>query len=139
VTGRRLATAGLACIVGLTACSSSPSAVSYPGTAKLARALNANGVTCTAYAPARSGGPATTGAAAPVKKGAKALVQEAGICSHGKGKLLLFTFKTSALRDRWLTVGSLYGSLVVGPNWSVSTQAKTTAHQIQRAIGGEVH
>lgn len=139
MTGRRLVAAGLACLLGLAACSSGKSAVSYTGTAKLARALNANGVTCAGYGRAPNGGPATTGAAASVKKGAKALVQEAGICSHGKGKLLLFTFKTSALRDRWLTVGSLYGSLVVGPNWSVSTQSKSTADQIQSAIGGEVH
>jgi hypothetical protein len=138
VTARWSTAAGSACLIVLIACSSNKAATSYPSAAQLARALNTNGVACTGYARAPNGGPATVGAAGPLKKGARPLFLQAGTCSHGKGKLLLFTFKNSALRDHWLPLGRLYGSLVVGPNWSVSTQDRNTADDIKSAIGGEL-
>jgi hypothetical protein len=73
-----------------------------------------------------------------VKKGAKPLVQNAGTCMHNGSKVLLFTFKSAALRDRWLDLGKLYGSVVVGPNWTVSTRTADLADQISSAIGGDV-
>jgi hypothetical protein len=129
--------AGLACATLLTACGGH-SASSYSGTAKLAHALNANGVACTSFTARTAGSHATEGAAAPVKKGAKPLPQQAGACSHGSNKLLLFTFRTPALRDRWLELGKLYGSVVVGPNWTVTSPNKALADQISGAIGGNV-
>jgi hypothetical protein len=65
-------------------------------------------------------------------------VEETGTCSHGASMLLLFTFKTAALRDRWLTLGKLYGSVVVGPNWTVTTRSKDLADRVSGAIGGDV-
>jgi hypothetical protein len=125
------------CLALMTSCGGH-SATSYSGTAGLAHALNANGVACTALTAGTAGGRATAGAAAPVKKGAKPLAQQSGGCSHGSSKLLLFTFKTPALRDRWLELGKLYGSVVVGPNWTVSSPSKAVADQISGAIGGDV-
>jgi hypothetical protein len=52
--------------------------------------------------------------------------------------MLLFTFKTTSLRDRWLTLGKLYGSVVVGPNWTVTTHSKELADRVSGAIGGDV-
>jgi hypothetical protein len=132
----RRAAIGIVCSLILAACSHK-SATSYPGTAQLAHALNSNGVACTSLS-VTAGGRATESAAAPVKKGAKPLVQQAASCTHSGGRLLLFTFKTMALRDRWLTLGQLYGSVVVGPNWTVSTRDKDVADQISGAIGGDV-
>jgi hypothetical protein len=127
----------LGCLMTFTACSGK-SATSYSGTAKIAHALNANGVACSGFVASTTGGRSTQGAAAPVPKGAKPLVEEAGTCSHGVSMLLLFTFKTTALRDRWLTLGKLYGSVVVGPNWTVTTRSKDLADRISGAIGGDV-
>jgi hypothetical protein len=113
------------------------SAASYSGTAKIAHALNTNGIACTGFVASTKGGRSSEGAAAPVPKSAKPLVEEAGHCSHGTSLLLLFTFKTTALRDRWLTLGRLYGSVVVGPNWTVTTRNKDLADRISGAIGGD--
>jgi hypothetical protein len=121
----------------LTACSGKPAA-SYAGTDKIAHALNANGVACTGFVASTRGGHSTVGAAARAPKGAKPLVQEAGTCSHDGDTMLLFTFKTTALRDRWLTLGKLYGSVVVGPNWTVTTHSKELADRVSGAIGGDV-
>jgi hypothetical protein len=128
----------LACLLIFGSCSDK-AASSYGGTSKLAEALNSNGIACSGFAPSSGGGPATEGAAAPVKKGAKPLVQEAGTCMHDGSKVLLFTFRSPALRDRWLDLGKLYGSVVVGPNWTVSTRTADLAAQISSAIGGDVH
>jgi hypothetical protein len=128
--------ASLGCLMVFTACSGK-SATSYSGTAKIAHALNANGVACTGFVASTKGGRSTQDAAA-VPKGAKPLVEEAGTCSHGASMLLLFTFKTTALRDHWLTLGRLYGSVVVGPNWTVTTRSKDLADRVSGAIGGDV-
>jgi hypothetical protein len=133
----RLPAAVIASLILFAACSGH-SATSYSGTATLAHALNANGVACTAFIARTAGGHATEGAAGQVKKSAKPIPQQAGTCSHGSSKLLLFTFKTSALRDRWLQLGKLYGSVVVGPNWTVASPSKALADQISGAIGGNV-
>jgi hypothetical protein len=125
------------CMSILSACGGT-AARSYPGTATLAHALNNNGVSCTAFTARTGGGRSTEGAAAPVKKGAKPLVKESGECSHGDTKLLLFTFTSAAMRDRWLHLGKLYGSVVVGPNWTVSSPSKDLADRVSGAIGGDV-
>lgn len=132
---RRLA-ASVVSLMLLCACSGK-TAASYSGTSALAHALNSNGVACTGME-ATSGAPATEGAAASMKDRVKPLVDAAATCSHGKTRLLLFTFKNRDLRDRWLTLGKLYGSVVVGPNWTVSTHSDQLAKQIGSAIGGEV-
>ena len=134
LASRRLAAAALVCL--MSACGGK-SATSYPGTRELARALNANGVSCTGFSHARDGGPAGQGGVAPGKKKGP-LPKDSGSCSHGEGKLLLFVFSSPALRDRWVKVGALYGSVVLGPDWSISTQAKAVAEEISQAIGGEV-
>jgi hypothetical protein len=137
MSNSRLLGAAIACLVLFAACSQH-SSTSYSGTATLAHALNANGVACTAFISRTAGGHATEGAAGQVKKGAKPIPQQVGTCSHGSSKLLLFTFKTPALRDRWLELGKLYGSIVVGPNWTVASPSKALADQISGAIGGDV-
>lgn len=133
---RATATALIVCAL-LSSCGGTD-AKSYPGTATLAHALNNNGVACTAFTARTRGGRSTEGPAASVKKRAKPLAQQTGTCSHGNSKLLLFTFKTPALRDRWLELGKLYGSVVVGPNWTVTSPSKDLADQVSGAIGGKV-
>jgi hypothetical protein len=132
-----LLTAGFVCLLGLAACSGN-SPVAYPGTAKLAQALNAKGVSCTDLSPVPKGGPVGSSEGGLLQKRAKPLVKEAGTCRYGKSRLLLFIFRTEALRDRWMTLGKLYGSIVTGPNWSVSTHDDDTAGQIKDALGGEL-
>jgi hypothetical protein len=122
-------------LVGLSGCSKKE-AISYPGVADLAHALKANGVGCQRFEMTSSG--AAEPSATPLKKGAQPLVRQAGDCSHGTAKLLLFTFQSSAVRDRWLALGHLYGSTVVGPDWAVTTHNKDVAANIADAIGGEV-
>ena len=133
----RAAGALIACVTILSSCGGT-AAKSYSGTLTLAHALSNNGVACTAFTARTRGGRSTEGPAAQVKKGAKPLVQQTGACSHGDSRLLLFTFKTPAMRDRWLALGKLYGSVVVGPNWTVSSPSKDLADQVSGAIGGDV-
>ena len=119
----------------MSACSEKK-AISYSGADKLARALKANGVACENFVPTSGKGDDNPSPA--LKQGAKPLIKEGGDCAHGSSKLMLFIFRSRALRDRWLTFGRLYGSIVVGPNWAVSTQDKSLVDKISGAIGGEV-
>jgi hypothetical protein len=138
---RSVARCGLAAValVCLMSACSGKSASSYPGTRELARALNANGVGCTGFSHATAGGSrGQGGGGGPLKKKGTPLAQESGSCSHGGGRLLLFVFASPALRDRWVKVGRLYGSVVLGPDWSISTQTKAVAEDVRDAIGGEV-
>jgi hypothetical protein len=115
----------------------SKQASSYGSAADVARALNANGVSCAHFALSPAGKKGTRVSSAE-QVTAKSTVKQAGSCSTGSGKLLVFTFRDSARRDKWLEVGMLYGSVVVGPNWAVSTQTKDEAEDVKGALGGDV-
>ena len=134
ITHRFVALA-LACLMGSTACSEKEAA-SYSGVAKLARALKANGIACEGFRMMSSGAPKPS--AAPSKAGAQRLVEQRGDCTHESSRLLLFTFRSRKVRDRWLALGQLYGPLVRGPNWAVSSQNKDVVEEIGGALGGEV-
>jgi hypothetical protein len=132
----RCGVAVVALICLMSACSGK-SATSYADTRGLAQALNANGIACTGFSHKAVSGAIRQGGAGPLKKGAS-LPKDSGSCSHGGRTLLLFVFASRAVRDRWVKLGTLYGSVVLGPDWSVSTQAKAAAQDISHAIGGNV-
>ncbi len=127
--------AGLLCLLA-GACSKQ--AAPYGSAADVARALNANGVNCSRFALSPAGKVDTKRVASGEQVNAKSIVAQAGSCSIGTRKLLVLTFKDAAQRDRWLGLGKLYGAVVVGPNWAVSTQSKAVADDIKGAIGGEL-
>ncbi len=127
--------AGMLCLLA-GACSKQ--AAPYGSAADVARALNANGVDCSKFALSPAGKVDTKRVASGEQVNAKSSVAQAGSCSTGPRKLLVLTFKDAAQRDRWLSLGKLYGAVVVGPNWAVSTQSKRIAEDITGAIGGDV-
>jgi hypothetical protein len=135
MTVRKAVVVGAICLLA-GACSKS--AESYGSAADVARELNAKGVSCSHFALSPPGTAGSMRLSSGSQVTAKSIVKQAGSCSTGTGKLLVVTFKDAARRDQWLEVGKLYGSVVVGPNWAISTQSKATADDITGAIGGEV-
>ena len=61
------------------------------------------------------------------------LPSEAGTC----GDVQLFLFEDENARDKWLTLGSSFGNVVTGPNWTVIAPDEDTADEIADALGGE--
>ena len=50
----------------------------------------------------------------------------------------IFTFETTADRNKWLRLGRLYGPVVEGPNWVVLTRSAKIAERISGVLGGTV-
>lgn len=67
------------------------------------------------------------------------LVDEGATCASSGTRLSLRLFDDAEDRDNWKAFGNITGeSLVIGPNWIVSTPDSERAEEISEALGGEL-
>lgn len=111
------------CIGLLLLASCSPEAQSYSDVDALAADLSEAGVAC-----------------AEERDLPDAQLVEAGVeCDSEGSRLSLRLFADEEARDDWMAFGKITGeSLVVGPNWIVSTTDVRRAEEVHDALGGEI-
>jgi hypothetical protein len=67
------------------------------------------------------------------------LVKESGSCAFDGGELEIYLFDGTEPRDKWVSFGHLtQRSLVIGPNWIVSSPNDEKAGEVKDAIGGDL-